>query len=423
MLGNFNYRKMSLVRDYDQLLEQDELSTPVFIDLFTARPREQAAIGDSVPVWPERHDVVPCDPTQLRAVAAASSGASFIIQGPPGTGKSQTITNLIADAIARNKRVLFICEKRAALDVVYHRLKQQGLDRLCCLIHDTQDDKKGFIADLKGAYEHFISTPDERQACMDARDKTVKGLLRGQEQWQRWGDELNAPDEAEGLSALSAIRRLVALDDCLPELSEDEDLPTWSHWQRGGESLRAVEAALHDLGADACLGRSPLRLLQRDCLLADQVVKHVQRLIHTANERVASCQVGLDPLAEAQGLQLDLSLQEFAELLAYADRIADLSQARLGSLLDPASPAVRDLHALVKDHQHLRQAVDQAKAQLTHWRTPFGAHEMADVLALCAKVEHHFLRFLMPGFWRLRHLMQERYDFSAHAIAPPWQRL
>lgn len=83
------------------------------------------------------------DPTQTQAIEKAGEGQSYIIQGPPGTGKSQTITNLVADFIARGKKVLFVCEKRAAIDVVYYQAaQQQGLHELCCLIHDTQTDKK-----------------------------------------------------------------------------------------------------------------------------------------------------------------------------------------------------------------------------------------------------------------------------------------
>src|SRR5262249_54481334 len=117
----------------------------------------------------ERFDVMPADPTQASAIARARKGSCFIIQGPPGTGKSQTITNLIADYVARGKRVLFVCEKRAAIDVVYHRLKMQGLSRLSCLIHDSQGDKRAFIRDLKETYEEWIlrapsnSREDERR--------------------------------------------------------------------------------------------------------------------------------------------------------------------------------------------------------------------------------------------------------------------
>src|ERR1700704_4630938 len=92
----------------------------------------------------------------------AREGGSYIIQGPPGTGKSQTITNLIADYVARGKRVLFVCEKRAAIDVVYLRLRQQGLDELCSLIHDSQADKKAFVMDLKHSYESLLESADQR---------------------------------------------------------------------------------------------------------------------------------------------------------------------------------------------------------------------------------------------------------------------
>ena len=78
----------------------------------------------------DRYHVVPSDPTQASAIEEARTGKSYIIQGPPGTGKSQTITNFIADYVARGKRVLFVCEKRAAIDVVYARPRQCGLEAL-----------------------------------------------------------------------------------------------------------------------------------------------------------------------------------------------------------------------------------------------------------------------------------------------------
>jgi ABC-type iron transport system FetAB ATPase subunit len=119
---------------------------------------------------------VPSDATQDQAVAFARSGRSYIIQGPPGTGKSQTITNLIADLAGQGKRVLFVCEKRAALDVVFHRLGQAGLDGLATIIHDSQDDKKGFIADLRDHYERWGRTADGLDDAQSARAQTVAAL-------------------------------------------------------------------------------------------------------------------------------------------------------------------------------------------------------------------------------------------------------
>ena len=122
---------------------------------FHSAPKPQELTPPPLPLS-DQHLVISCDATQAGAIARARTGASYIIQGPPGTGKSQTITNLIADYVAQGKRVLFVCEKRAAIDVVFHRLRQQGLDELCCLIHDSQTDKKAFIQNLKQTYEKFL---------------------------------------------------------------------------------------------------------------------------------------------------------------------------------------------------------------------------------------------------------------------------
>ena len=66
------------------------------------------------------------DSSQLAAVMAAAAGHDFVLEGPPGTGKSQTIANIIAHCLAHGKRVLFVAEKRAALDVVFRRLREEG---------------------------------------------------------------------------------------------------------------------------------------------------------------------------------------------------------------------------------------------------------------------------------------------------------
>ena len=161
-LGNFNYRKMTLVRDYTRLIETDMAST-AFDTVFSLAPRAPEDNSPPPLELTDQHLIISCDATQATAIARAGTGASYIIQGPPGTGKSQTITNLIADYVARGKRVLFVCEKRAAIDVVFHRLRQQGLDELCCLIHDSQTDKKAFIQNLKQTYEKFLS--QDRARC------------------------------------------------------------------------------------------------------------------------------------------------------------------------------------------------------------------------------------------------------------------
>jgi hypothetical protein len=82
------------------------------------------------------------DAFQENAIKAVRKGNSIVVQGPPGTGKSQLICNLISDFIARGKRVLLVCQKRAALDVVYDRLQQEELSDFAALVHDFKNDRK-----------------------------------------------------------------------------------------------------------------------------------------------------------------------------------------------------------------------------------------------------------------------------------------
>ena len=82
------------------------------------------------------------DAYQENALKAIKRGNSMVIQGPPGTGKSQLICNLISDYIARGKRVLLVCQKRVALDVVYERLDKKELSAFIGLVHDFKNDRK-----------------------------------------------------------------------------------------------------------------------------------------------------------------------------------------------------------------------------------------------------------------------------------------
>ena len=93
------------------------------------------------------------DESQLYAIEAAEDGQSFVLHGPPGTGKSQTITAMIANALANGKTVLFVAEKMAALSVVQNRLNKLGLDPFCLELHSNKSKKKDILAQLEKATE------------------------------------------------------------------------------------------------------------------------------------------------------------------------------------------------------------------------------------------------------------------------------
>ena len=95
------------------------------------------------------YEVLDADSSQREAIGAARAGRSFVLVGPPGTGKSQTIANLMAAMVADGKRVLFVSEKAAALEVVLSRLQECGLSEFCLDLHRFRGDKRAILGQLE----------------------------------------------------------------------------------------------------------------------------------------------------------------------------------------------------------------------------------------------------------------------------------
>lgn len=167
------------------------------------------ALGNAVPVA--------ADSSQLDAVAEAVANRTFVLEGPPGTGKSQTITNLLAHALANGKRVLFVAEKRAALDVVRQRLNAVGLAPFSLDLHDKGARPTAVRAQIKAAID-AAARPDG--AALKANTEaaaTSRGTLR------RYAERLHAPNAA-GLSLYSARAQLLAAAEDIDPLTVPQGL-------------------------------------------------------------------------------------------------------------------------------------------------------------------------------------------------------
>lgn len=102
----------------------------------------------------------------------AGSGASFVLHGPPGTGKSQTITAMIANALTKGKTVLFVAEKRAALEVVQKRLDALGIGNFCLELHSNKAVKKNVLDQLRRVLDIKVlgmRTDYDREGIMKKR--------------------------------------------------------------------------------------------------------------------------------------------------------------------------------------------------------------------------------------------------------------
>lgn len=168
MLGLFSFNKFVMWNDIHS--NADKLKeNPIIASLMENRIQWQ----DTTPEVDAREIDKNCKPinfsipvdvdsSQLEAVIESGEGKSFILHGPPGTGKSQTITNMIANALYKGKRVLFVAEKMAALSVVQNRLTRIGLSPFCLELHSNKVTKSHFLAQLQKAIEAIhIQSPAE----------------------------------------------------------------------------------------------------------------------------------------------------------------------------------------------------------------------------------------------------------------------
>lgn len=415
-LANFNYKKMSLVRDYNALIDAPE-TQPAFDQVFSIDPRP--FVEDVPPPIPlgQQWGVVPSDATQDQAVAFARSGRSYIIQGPPGTGKSQTITNLIADFAGQGKRVLFVCEKRAALDVVFHRLGQAGLDGLATIIHDSQDDKKEFIADLRDQYERWGRTTDGLEDARAARAQTVAALDEHLQQIAAFeGAVGNVTDGEPPLRDL--VRRAAALPPAMAGIgpAAREALPGLALWDSHRDMATRVFRAMQEIVGAPSLAAHPFARLGSQLLREERPYSILEAAVDSAEAQLQR----LDAMLEDAALPISGS-SSFADaqaVSALAERMVKTGLDRSPGLLDPLSQDSQALEADLAAIIKLEATEEAAARDAQGWSDPLSPADTAAALEL-ARAKEGSLFAIFSGSWRaLKATVRARYDFASHAVKP-----
>ncbi|MEI5584290.1 DUF4011 domain-containing protein, partial [Agromyces sp. CCNWLW208] len=294
-LSILQFAKFPLWRDLDDNWESlaknplvaHLINTPLepFDDPVTdVPPADLDELGAVVPV--------PADGSQLEAVADAVGGRTFVLEGPPGTGKSQTITNLLARSLAAGKRVLFVAEKRAALDVVKKRLESVGLGDLSLDLHDKSARPAAVRAQVKTALDLAVRAD---RAKLQADSETAEASRRA---LARYAQRLHEPNAA-GMSLYSARTTELALDPDAPVLEVRAELVSSST----PEQIESLRSALRRLAETADLARPEPRhpwgfLDERPGTRIDAVHAHrAARAFDAALEAVQQAGIPLNELA------------------------------------------------------------------------------------------------------------------------------
>jgi len=149
------------------------------------------------------HFVKDADSSQTEAVLGVLKGANIVIQGPPGTGKSQTITNLIAEALMQNKKILFVAQKLTALEVVKNRLDQASLGDSVLELHSHKSRPSDVVNSIREAiYQAVPEVPDrseERNRLKNSRQELDKYVLA-----------VSTPISQTGVNYVQALGRFIS---------------------------------------------------------------------------------------------------------------------------------------------------------------------------------------------------------------------
>jgi predicted DNA-binding WGR domain protein/DNA polymerase III delta prime subunit len=419
VLGNFHYKKMSLVRDYNTVIDQ-QIQHYVFDALFNNQPRTFPGHIFNLNRPDDWYHVITADPTQTRAILQSRAGYSYIIQGPPGTGKSQTITNLIADFVARGKSILFVCEKRAALDVVYHRLKQVGLEELCCYIHDSQGDKRDFIRNLRNTYEDFTKNKMDL-ALMKSRRQTLLDRMNTQLDLIREFHQTSLSEGKDtGIDTRALIERLIALREELVALrpEEEEQLPSYLEWKEAGPGLAELETLLAETGADPVFSAHPFCRL-REAIFSSptphrdlgDALQQALAVLEEADRLLLACQLEPAQLRDPERIR---HLVQFSVLLYPLARTGHLA------LADPDRAEAKELGRQLLHYRQLQASWQEATEKNAGWTDKLGEQDVELALALALKHDGTFLSMLNGPWRKVKQQLQQRYDFSRHSVQPSY---
>ena len=401
VVGNFSFQKMAMVRDL-----QDNAAALSQHDLIAAMAGDGAAAaqfqihaGDLNPAdldetAPDAEFLIlDADSSQHRVTALVARGQSVVIQGPPGTGKSQTIANAIASLVAEGRRILFVAEKRAALEVVHDRLNRAGLGHMALDLHGADisraDVMRRVAQNLTLVREAPSVDGDEvHRRFTDARGKLLEHVRR-----------LHVKRAPFGLSVYEMQGQLLRL----PKAAANS-----VRWR--GADLEKLDAKTIGIVEDALVkvaGFAPLFLKTSPspwtgAVLPDgQTTQQAVDLVHTLDTETPELLAELDRFAVAAALpapvnlsvavQLMDLLSEASQMLAtYRDdlfrhdltalkaALAPGTQGALSGVLasvfnGPYRIAVRTVRELRRDGQAVHPAqmlaeVTAAQALLERWR-------------------------------------------------------
>jgi KaiC/GvpD/RAD55 family RecA-like ATPase len=275
--------------------------------------------------------VVDADSSQLLAMLAVQDGGNLVIQGPPGTGKSQTITNIIANAVGQGKKVLFVAEKMAALDVVKRRLDNIDLGMACLELHSHKTNKRDVLQELKRVIE--LGKPQTAKLELE-----IQMLESYRLELNEYCRAINHQLSGSGLSAQQIIGFLLQIDQKtanrkLINLSI-ENIDNWNaeRVRVAEEWADRIQARLADIGKPANLtfyGSKLMLVLPHD---KGAILQRLEAALRSVSELIGA----LDTIGDTTGFAVpanEADIPALESLLTKAALAPDLNGLKVTDVI------------------------------------------------------------------------------------------
>lgn len=322
ILGVFSFNKFVMWNDihtHHEELMQSPVVESLIKNQLTWQPTEMISqLGEMDKVVPPSDMAipVPIDSSQMSAVCESANGHTFILYGPPGTGKSQTITNLIANALFQGKRVLFVAEKMAALSVVQNRLAKVGLDPFCLELHSNKVTKRHILQQLNKALSvTHIQKPADYKKIADALFNQRMKLIQYMEALHNVG--------SDGFSLYDCVVRYESLDAEPIDIESLEPLNCIT-----SSNVKDYEYKLgNPLTAVIDLVGQPATHPLRDLIAGKTVLQNQAEFVSLLLDSVRLC----DAITSHDGIE---SIDYAVQLLSNIHKAEELSGANLQFLFD-----------------------------------------------------------------------------------------
>jgi very-short-patch-repair endonuclease len=337
LLGNFAFSHYPMVVDLQRIIKQGtnhpvlsalagiESSVADLSNIGTEETLEELSVKNPI----IENLVFPADSSQHAAVSAIMGGKNVVIQGPPGTGKSQTIANVIAESAANKKTVLFVAEKRAAIDAVVERLADKGLQGIILDLHG-EPDKKTIAKNLTEVLKTYEITRELPTADIDRLLKAKKLLQR---RWEWFHQETSLSDyQGNKLQIADLLRQVGLKSSQIDRALIEEGLNHLSQLDR-------ITADIRDNIAER------INVLYRSGYFNDRIPGS---LIHEFADKVRTPEIAQEIIMQISNLRNLVKTREFKQSLDSARK-----------LIPNTKDSVNSIHDTLSKYMHAIQAVSE----------------------------------------------------------------